>query len=274
MEHVTVAGVTIPALGFGTAGMDSDEERRRAISAALAAGYRHIDTAQMYDSEAAVGDAIQDAAVAREELFITTKLTRDNRAHDAVIDSTYDSLDRLDTDYADLLLIHSPEQDVSHEETLDAMNELVEKGAVRDIGVSNFSVEQTQNAMKHSAAPILTNQVEYNLQNHQDDLLSFCIDEDVMLTAYSPIKLGNSLDNETLEELADTHQKTPRQVAIRWLLQQPLVSTIPRSSNPAHVEQNFDVFDFELTDEEMYRLFTITGDLNDALAEKIGLSSR
>lgn len=110
MEHVTAAGVTVPALGFGTAGMDSDKERRRAISAALAAGYRHIDTAQMYESEGAVGDAIRDADIAREKLFITTKLTRNNRAHNAVLDSTQNSLDRLNLGYVDLLLIHSPEQ--------------------------------------------------------------------------------------------------------------------------------------------------------------------
>ncbi|HET7325247.1 MAG TPA: aldo/keto reductase [Halococcus sp.] len=271
MHYVTTAGVEVPALGFGTAGMDTDEQRREAISAALATGYRHIDTAQMYDSESAVGNAIRDADIAREDLFVTTKLTRDNRTHDAAIDSTHDSLDRLDTDYVDLLLIHSPKQDVSHEETLDAMNELVGEGMVRNIGVSNFSVEQTQNAIDHSTAPILTNQVEYNLGERQDDLLSFCIDENIMLTAYSPLKIGDRLDNEVLTEIAETHEKTPRQVAIRWLLQQPMVSTIPRSSNPDHIKQNFDVFDFELSAEEMSRLFAIEDDIDDALASKVGL---
>jgi diketogulonate reductase-like aldo/keto reductase len=225
----------------------------------------------MYDSESAVGTAIRDADVAREEIFVTTKLARGNRTHDAVISSTQDSLDRLDTDYIDLLLIHSSRQEVSHEETLDAMNELVEEDTVRHIGVSNFSVEQTQNAIDHSAAPILTNQVEYNLRERQDSLLSFCIDEDIMLTAYSPIKIGDRLTSEVLTEIADTHGKTPRQVAIRWLLQQPLVATIPRSSNLDHIKQNFDIFDFELSPDEMYRLFTIEGDLDDALASKIGL---
>jgi diketogulonate reductase-like aldo/keto reductase len=271
MEHVTISGREVPALGFGTAGMDTDEERQQAISAALTAGYRHIDTAQMYDSEAAVGDAIRDSTVSREDLFVTTKLTRDNRAYDAVIDSTHESLNRLDTDYIDLLLIHSPKQDVSHEETLDAMNELVEQDAVRHIGVSNFSVEQTRDAMDHSAVPIFTNQMEYNIREHRDDLLSFCIDEDVMLTAYSPFKISDYLDNEVLREIADTHEKMVRQVAIRWLLQQPMVSTIPRSSNSDHIEQNFDVFDFELSAEEMHDVFAIEGGLDDALASKIGL---
>jgi diketogulonate reductase-like aldo/keto reductase len=271
MEHVTVSGREVPALGFGTAGMDTDEERQRAISAALAAGYRHIDTAQMYDSESAVGDAIRDSTIAREDLFVTTKLTRDNRAHDAAVTSTHESLDRLDTDYIDLLLIHSPRQDVAHEETLDAMNELIEEGAVRHIGVSNFSVEQTRDAMEHSAAPIFTNQVEYNVSERQDDLLSFCIDEDIMLTAYSPLKIGDYLDNEVLREIAKTHEKTVRQVAIRWLLQQPIVSTIPRSSDPDHIEQNFDVFDFDLSTGEMHDVFAIESGLGDALASEIGI---
>ena len=271
MQSLTIAGVTVPALGFGTAGMDTDEERRQAVSAALDAGYRHIDTAQMYDSEAAVGEAISQSEVAREELFVTTKLVRANRAHDAVIDSTHDSLDRLGTDSLDLLLIHSPDQSVSHEETLDAMNELVDEGAVQHIGVSNFSVEQTRDAMDHSDAPILTNQVEYNVRTRQDDLLSFCLDRDVMLTAYSPLGVGNLLGNETLAGIADEHGKTPAQVAIRWLLQQPMVATIPMSSNPDHTVQNFDVFDFELSDGEMRDLFAVGGDLDASLASKLGL---
>ncbi|WP_256687903.1 aldo/keto reductase [Halococcus qingdaonensis] len=271
MRHVTVDGVDVPALGFGTAGMDTDEERQKAVEAALAAGYRHIDTAQMYDSESAVGAAVEESDVAREELFVTTKLTRDNRAHEAVIDSTQNSLDRLGMEYVDLLLIHSPDQNVPHEETLDAMDELVADGLVNHIGVSNFSVEQTRNAVDHSAAPIFTNQVEYSLATHQPDLLSFCIDEDVLLTAYSPLKLGSALEDEELVAVAETHGKTVRQVAIRWLLQQPMVSTIPRSSNPDHIERNSAVFDFELADEEMRRLFGIGGGIDEELAATIGL---
>lgn len=271
MEPIRTSAAVVPALGFGTAGMDTDEERRRAVSAALDVGYRHIDTAQMYDSEAAVGTAVADSDVPREDLFITTKLDGGNRDHEAVIDSTHESLRRLDSNYVDLLLIHMPEQDPSHEETLDAMNELVSEDVVNHIGVSNFSVEQLTNAMEHSLASILTNQVEYNLSERQDDLLSFCIDEEVMLTAYSPLKIGNRFENEVVQEIADTHEKTPRQVAIRWLLQQPFVSTIPRSSNPDHVRENFDVFDFDLTDEEMRRLFSIEGELDDDLASKLGL---
>ncbi|EMA53478.1 MULTISPECIES: aldo/keto reductase [Halococcus] len=271
MQQITVDGTTVPALGFGTSGMDTDDERYRAVSAALDAGYRHVDTAQMYESESAVGDAMGDSGIDREEVFVTTKLLGENRAHDAVIESTRDSLDRLDTEYVDLLLIHSPDQEVAHEETLDAMNELVEEGTVENIGVSNFSVEETRAAIEHSDAPILTNQVEYNVHERRDDLLSLCLDEDVMLTAYSPLGVGDCLDNEVVTGIADDHDKTAAQVAIRWLLQQPLVSPIPMSSNPEHVRANADVFDFELTDDEMRDLFAIGGDLDDDLAGKLGL---
>jgi diketogulonate reductase-like aldo/keto reductase len=271
MEHVTAQGVEVPALGFGTARMDTDAERRRAVAAALDAGYRHIDTAQIYGSEGAVGDALRESDVDREEVFLTTKLSSDNRAHDAVVESTHGSLERLDVDVVDLLLIHSPNDDVPHRETLAAMNELRDDGVVRHVGVSNFSVEQTREAIAASDAPILTNQVEYHVRHRQDDLLSLCLEEDVMLTAYSPLAVGDLLDDTALASIGDRYDKTAAQVAIRWLLQQPLVSTIPMSSSPAHIRENFDVFDFELADEEVRELFALEGDLADGLAEALGL---
>jgi diketogulonate reductase-like aldo/keto reductase len=271
MEYVSAQGVEVPALGFGTARMDTDEERRRAIGAALDAGYRHLDTAQVYGSEGAVGDAIRESDVDRDDAFVTAKLSGNNRAYDAVIESTRGSLDELDTDYVDLLLIHSPDQDVPHEETLDAMNELVDAGDVHHIGVSNFSVEETRNAIEASDAPILTNQVEYHVRHRQDDLLEFCIEEDVMLTAYSPLGVGDLLDEDAVREVADGHGKTPAQVAIRWLLQQPMVSTIPMTSSPDHARENFDVFDFELSDDEMRALSVVEGQPDDASADVPGL---
>jgi diketogulonate reductase-like aldo/keto reductase len=271
MEYVTVEGEEVPALGFGTASMDTDEERERAIAAALAAGYRHLDTAQIYGSEPAVGGSVRNADANREEVFITTKLSGDNRAYDAVIDSTRESLDRLEMDYIDLLLIHSLDQDVPHEEALDAMNELLDEGVIRHLGVSNFSVEETREALAHSEAPIFTNQVEYNVHERQDDLLSLRIDEEIMLTAYSPLGVGDLLKDETVREIADRHERTAAQVALRWLLQQPMVAAIPMSSNPDHVRQNFDVFDFELSSEEMGDLFAIDSDLDDGLASRLDL---
>jgi diketogulonate reductase-like aldo/keto reductase len=268
--YVTAAGVEVPALGFGTARMDAYETEYRAVETALETGYRHVDTAQIYGSEPAVGDAVADSELDREDVFLTTKLAGENRSYDDVIESTRESLDDLETSYVDLLLIHWPVEDVSTEETLRAMNDLHDDGLVRHLGVSNFSVPQLRDAREVSDAPILTNQVEYNVANRQDELLAYCI-EDVMLTAYSPLGVGDLLDDGTLGAVADRHGKTPAQAAIRWLLQQPMVATIPMSSSPAHIRENFDVFDFELSGSEMRELFGVEGNLDADLAGRLGL---
>jgi len=269
--HVTAAGVEVPALGFGTARMSDYEAEYRVVETALDAGYRHVDTAQIYGSEPAVGDALADSDLDREDVFLTTKLAGENRSYDAVFESTRESLEELRTAYVDLLLIHWPVDDVPTEETLRAMNDLRDDGLVRHVGVSNFSVPQLRDAREASDAPVLTNQVEYNVENRQDELLAYCIEEDVMLTAYSPLGVGELLDDETLGTVADRHDRTAAQVAIRWLLQQPMVATVPMSSSPAHVRENFDIFDFELSDAEMRELFSVGGDLDADLAARIGL---
>lgn len=271
MNYVTVDGVDVPALGFGTARMDEYDEQYRAVSTALETGYRHIDTAQMYDSERAVGDAIADADIDREELFVTTKLAPGNRETDAVHDSTAGCLDRLGMEYVDLLLIHSPNDDVEHGVTLGAMNELQEEGSVRHIGVSNFSVQQTAAAIERSETPIVTNQVEYHPYESQADLLAFCIDEDVMLTAYSPLAVGDVSDDETLAAIGERYDRSAAQVALRWLLQQPMVSAIPMSASDEHIRENFDVFGFELDDEEISEVFDLQGGLPVDLADRLGV---
>ncbi len=270
MESVTPRGVEIPALGFGTASRELDHDgHRRAVAAALETGYRHVDTAQMYDNERAVGEAIAASDVPRGDVFLVTKLDGENRSHDRVLASTRRSLDRLDTDYVDLLLIHYPNSDVSHAETLGAMNELRDDGLVRHLGVSNFSVAQTREAVAASDAPVVANQVEYNVRHRQDELLAYCIEADISLTAYTPV--APALDEPLLTEVGERHGKTPAQVALRWLLQQPMVSTPPQSASPAHIRENFGVFDFRLSDEEMRAIFELTGPLPDDLAARLGL---
>lgn len=271
MEFVTAGGVEVPALGFGTARMDDYDVQYRAVSAAIEAGYRHVDTAQIYGSESAVGDAIADADVDRGDVFVTTKLAGENRGYDAVVGSTRESLDRLGTDYVDLLLIHWPVADADTAETLRAMNDLRDDGLVSHLGVSNFSVAETRAAVRDSEAPLVTNQVEYHLSHRQDDLLAYCIDEGVMLTAYSPLGVGDVLDDATLGAVADRHGKTPAQVALRWLLEQPMVSAVPMSSSPEHSRENFEIFDFELRDSTVRDLFEATGGLATDLAAKLGL---
>ena len=268
MEYVTTNGVIVPALGFGTARMDEYETQRLAIETALATGYRHLDTAQIYGSERAVGDAIRESSVDRADCFITTKLSGDNRSYDRVLESTQTSLDRLDTDYVDLLLIHSPNEAVAHAETLEAMNELYADGAVRHLGVSNFSIDQCEQAREASEAPIITNQVKYHLRHRQDELLTWCLEEDIILTAYSPLAVGGLTTDSTLQEIGQAHGKTAAQVAIRWLLDQPNVMTIPMSSSPAHIRENFDVFDFSLCADERRRLFGLEGSPPSELLER------
>jgi diketogulonate reductase-like aldo/keto reductase len=260
-SHATVGGVDVPALGLGTWRLTGDQ-CREAVETALELGYRHIDTAQAYRNERQVGDAIAASDVPREDVFLATKLGAKGRAYDDVLRTTEESLSRLGTDYLDLLLIHWPNgsppgslnpfsSGPTNAETLEAMNELVERGKVRNIGVSNFDVDLLDEAREHSDAPILTNQVQYHPFWDQQALLDYCRIHDVLLTAYSPLGHGGVLDDPVLERIGRHHGKTAAQVALRWLVQQEGVVTIPKATSRDHLAANLDVFNFELTDAEM-----------------------
>lgn len=270
MEYVAVQNAEIPALGFGTARM-AKTETQTAVENALALGYRHIDTAQMYENEDAVGTAVETSDVGRDEVFLVTKIHRRNLAYKDLRNSFRKSLDRLKMDYVDLLLIHAPSRSVPIEESITAMNELQQEGTVRHIGVSNFSLQQLREAEAASNAPIITNQVEYHPFKSQSQLLEYCVDNNVMLTAYSPLDVGRRLDNNTLVQIGKQHGKSPAQVALRWLIQQQNVSAIPKASNRRHQEENIDIFDFELTADEMNTIFELSGGLITQLRTKLGL---
>ncbi|WP_224450482.1 aldo/keto reductase [Haloprofundus salilacus] len=269
MEYVTAEGVDVPVLGFGTWPMKG-ETCRTAVQHALDTGYRHIDTAKMYNNEGAVGQAIADSEVPREDVFLVTKIRRQNLAHDDVLSTVEESTQRLGTEI-DLLLIHSPSRTVPIEESISAMNELQERGIVEHIGVSNFSVEQMRQAIAASDTPILTNQVKYHPFKSQSEILEFCIENGVILTAYSPLGQGKVIGNEVLEGIGEQYGKNATQVALRWLIQQEMVAAIPKASSQTHIEENFEVFDFELTDEEMDRIFDIQGGLLSRLRSLLGL---
>ncbi|MBV0925177.1 aldo/keto reductase [Halomicroarcula limicola] len=270
MEYVTSDQTRLPALGLGTYRLRG-ETCTKTVSRALEMGYRHIDTAEYYDNQAAIGKALADTDVDRDDIFLTTKVWRTNLAHDDVLQSARQSLERLGLDAVDLLLIHWPSRSVPLAETIDAMNELQAAGAVAHIGVSNFSVDQLERARERSETPILTNQIEYNPYTDQADVLEYCIENDVVLTAYSPLAKGKVSDDEMLAEIAERHGKTPAQVALRWLLQQEQVAAIPKASSPAHLRANLDVFDFELTDEEMTEIFDRQEGLPTRLRRALGL---
>lgn len=270
MEYVTVQGEELPALGFGTYKL-SGETCVHAVMEALRVGYRHIDTAEMYGNHAEVGQAIEQSDVDRDDVFLTTKIWRTNLAHNQVLQSLDESLDALGMDYVDLLLIHWPSRSVPVEETIDAMNQLQQAAKVRHIGVSNFSVSQLKGAIAASTTPIFTNQIEYHPLTRQDEVLEFCLDNDILVTAYSPLAKGKVSSNQTLQQIGDRYDKTAAQVALRWLLQQPMVAPIPKAGTRNHIHENFDVFDFELTNEEMNEIFDLHGGLLDQLRRKIGL---
>ncbi|WP_396613146.1 aldo/keto reductase [Haloferax sp. S1W] len=270
MESVSVQGVEVPALGVGTARMRG-AECRDAVKVGLELGYRHLDTAQMYKNEDAVGAAVADSGVDRDELFVVTKILRSNLRYDDVLRSFEESLARLQMDYVDLLLIHAPSRTVPVTESLRAMNELQDQGTVRHIGVSNFSVKQLKDAIQASETPILTNQVEYHPFKSQRTLLEFCIENDVLLTAYSPLNRGAGLSNDTLQAIGSRHGKTPAQVALRWLVQQEHVAAIPKASQKPHLRENIDIFDFELTDAEMEQIFDLQGGLLTRLRSLLNL---
>lgn len=268
MEHVTVHGVDVPVLGLGTYRLRGNE-CTDVVEAALEMGYRHIDTAEFYSNQAAVGDAIAAAPVDREELFVTTKIWKTDLAYDQAIASATESLEKLDIGYIDLLLIHWPNTSVPTAETIRAMNHLQEEGLVRHIGVSNFSVAQLEEAIEASETPILTNQVPYDPTTDQSNLLEWCVSKDVMLTAYSPLGKGSVVGNETLAEIGEPYEKSAPQVALRWLIQQPMVAAIPKASSRDHLAANLDVFDFELTPTEMERIFDLQGGLISQLRRKL-----
>lgn len=251
MHTVSVHGVDVPSLGFGTFQLEGDD-CQRGVSHALDVGYRHIDTAQMYGNEEQVGAALSDGPVDRPDIFLTTKLSNDNLAPDTVRSSTEESLRRLRTDHVDLLLIHWPTGDIPFERTLDAMAELADEGKVRHVGISNFTPEQVERAVAH--APIFALQVEYHPFLGQHELLDLAGKHDFMLTAYSPLARGDVFDDDTLNEIAQAHDADPAQIALSWLLSQQNVAAIPKSTSPEHIASNFAALDIELSDEELRRI--------------------
>ena len=254
MKYQKIKGIDIPALGLGTWRL-SGAECTRAVERALGMGYRHLDTAQMYGNEAEVGRGIENSGVDREKVFLVTKLRTSNFTHDAVLSSTEESLRKLGTEYVDLLLMHWPNPSVPVGETLGAMVELQEGGSVRRIGVSNFSPEQVEEG--RAFADVFCNQVEYHPYRDQESLLEQAREMDYLLTAYSPVAKGRAVNDRTLEEIGATHGKTSAQVALRWLVQQDKVAAIPKATGEDHLKANLDIFDFELSTEEMDRVFAL-----------------
>ena len=254
MLHVTPHEVRIPALGLGTFGLNG-RVAERIVGHALAAGYRHVDTAQMYGNEAEVGAAIRHASVPRDQIWLTTKVWPDRFRADDLLRAADESVRRLGTE-PDLLLLHWPNPGVPLEETVGALNEAKSRGHARHIGISNFTTALIREAVAHSPAPLLVNQVEYHPYLDQSAVLGELERHGMTLIAYSPIGRGAVFRDRTLQRIGEAHGKNPGQVTLRWLLQQG-VAAIPRSAREAHVEANLAVFDFALSDDEMAEISSL-----------------
>jgi 2,5-diketo-D-gluconate reductase B len=253
MQIVEANEARIPSLGFGTYLLEGQSVVDM-VSHALNVGYRHVDTAQVYGNESEVGRGIEASSVDREEVFLTTKVWVDYFAAGDLPASVDESLSKLRTDYVDLLLLHWPHPEVPLSETLGALNEVRAAGKTKHIGVSNFTTKLISEAVELSEAPLVTNQVEYHPFLDQTPVLETLRANGMSLTAYSPLARGKVLEADTITEIARDHGKTNSQVALRWLVQQDGVIAIPKASRAERVEENFDIFDFELSDEEMHRI--------------------
>lgn len=269
MEYVTAGGARMPALGLGTYKLRGRECTETVLDA-LAMGYRHIDTAEYYNNQQVIGHALEKTDVPREELFLTTKIWRSNLAYEDALASARESIDKLGVEAVDLLLIHWPSGSVPTSETIEAMNELQSAGRVEHIGVSNFSVGQLEEAIEASETPIVANQVEYHPYERQAGVLEYCIENGVICTAYSPLAKGKVVNDETLQAIGEQYDKSPAQVALRWLIQQEQVAAIPKASSVDHLEANREIFDFSLTDDEMERIFELQGGLLDRVQSLLG----
>ncbi len=249
MQFVKTHGATIPALGFGVFRM-TDAEVERVIPAALEAGFRHFDTAQIYQNEAALGKALQTAGVARDDLFLTTKVWVDNYDISRFVASVDESLDKLKTDQVDLLLLHWPADQVPVAAQVDMLNAVKEAGKTKFIGVSNYNIAQMQEAMTRSAAPIITNQVELHPYISQNKLLAAINDSDIVASAYYSMADGAVPQDKLLQQIGAKYGKSAAQVGLRWLVQQGYIA-LSKTANPARVAENIAIFDFALDASDM-----------------------
>ena len=247
----------IPAIGFGTWEVNPEDAAQSVVDA-VASGYRLIDTAKIYNNEKEVGEGIRASSVAREELFVTTKLWNEDQGYDSTRAAFDASLAALGLDYLDLYLIHWPatsRRNLSWRAMVDLYNE----GLVKSIGVSNFTVRHLEELRKDSDVVPHVNQVEFHpfIYEQQKELLNYCYDHKILIEAYSPLSRGSKQKNKVVATIAETHGKSSSQILLRWCVQHGTVP-LPRSTNKDHIEENINIFDFELTPEDMSALNDIS----------------
>ena len=245
-------GLEMPWLGLGVFRAEDGKEVENAVETALKHGYRSIDTAAVYQNEQGVGTGMKNSGVPREEIFLTSKVWNSDQGYKTTLEAFEESLERLQTDYLDLYLIHWPKGKLSVE-TWKAMEELYEKGLIRAIGVSNFLVHHLEDFLPECKVVPAVNQVEFHPELIQPELLKFCQEKGIQPEAWSPIMKGRVNDIPVVQALAAKYQKTPVQIVLRWDIQKGVV-TIPKSVTPERIISNSDIFDFELSDEDIAKI--------------------
>jgi diketogulonate reductase-like aldo/keto reductase len=254
-RHKLKSGYEMPVLGLGTWQL-SGSKCEETVAEAVDLGYRHIDTAEMYENEEEVGEGLKRAD--REDIFLTSKVAKSHLKKDDVIESCIRSLDKLKTDYLDMYLVHWPNDEIPLTETMDAMAELVDKGLTRSVGLSNFNVGRIKDAMAVSRVPISNLQIEFHPFTDRKDIPDFCRSEGIIITAYSPLARAKVFEDETIKEIAGKYSKTPAQVSLKWLVQNGHI-VIPKASSKEHLLENADL-DWQLSQEDMDRITGIEKD--------------
>ncbi|PFU12846.1 aldo/keto reductase [Bacillus cereus] len=249
-------GVEMPWFGLGVFKVEDGPELVEAVKSAIKAGYRSIDTAAIYGNEKAVGEGIRagikEAGISREDLFITSKVWNSDQGYETTFAAYEESLKKLELDYLDLYLVHWPVEG-KYKDTWRALETLYKEKRVRAIGVSNFQIHHLQDVMKDAEIKPMINQVEYHPRLTQKELQAFCKEQGIQMEAWSPLMQGQLLDNEKLQEIAEKHGKTTAQVILRWDLQNGVI-TIPKSTKEHRIIANADIFNFELTKEDMEKI--------------------
>lgn len=245
-------GNKIPQVGLGLWQVKDYSEFKTSFEAGIAAGYRHFDDAQAYDNEQYLGEAWKKSGLKREELFITTKIAVQHFGHNKAKKTFAESLEKLQTDYVDLLLLHFPVT-ILRKKTWQALEEIQAAGQSKSIGVSNYTIRHLEEMKEYAKVMPSVNQVELHLFLQQPELVKYCQDNNIVVEAYSPLVRGRGMDDETIADVAKKHDKSPAQIMLRWCIERDLV-VLPKSVTPGRVRENIDIFDFKLDKEDMEAL--------------------